>query len=262
MFPAMSDHPRDLRLAFRAGRAGSTAGLAPGREQANIAILPAAHAAEFEAFCRANARACPLLAVGAAGDPALPTLGEGIDIRTDLPGYRVVEHGTPREQPDILDLWRDDLVAFAIGCSYTFEHALMAAGIPLRHVEQRRKVSMYRTTVANTASGAFAGNLVVSMRPLPRASVALAEAISARFATMHGAPVHAGDPAALGIADIRAPDFGDAVEVRADEVPVFWACGVTSQVALESAGLPLVIGHAPGSMLITDVRSARSTQSA
>jgi uncharacterized protein YcsI (UPF0317 family) len=252
----MIEHPRDLRLAFRAGRTGTTAGLAPGYEQANIAIVPARHAADFEAFCRANPSACPLLAVGSPGDPALPTLGAGIDIRKDLPGYRVVENGAAREQADIGGLWRDDLVAFAIGCSYTFEHALMAAGIPLRHVAQRRKVSMYRTSVANAASGPFAGTMVVSMRPVKRESVPVAEAISARFATMHGAPVHAGDPRALGIADIARPDFGDAVDVLADEEPVFWACGVTSQVALESAGLPLVIGHLPGCMLVTDVRSA------
>lgn len=249
-------HPGELRLAFRAGRTGTTAGLAPGYEQANIAILPARHAADFEAFCRANHSACPLLAVGSPGDPALPALGAGIDIRTDLPGYRIVENGQAREQTDIVDLWRDDLVIFAIGCSYTFEHALMAAGLSLRHVEQRLKVPMYRTNVANSPVGPFAGNMVVSMRPLPRSGVKAAETISARFATMHGAPVHAGDPARLGIVDIAHPDFGDAVEIRADEVPVFWACGVTSQVALESAGLPLVIGHAPGSMLITDMRSA------
>jgi uncharacterized protein YcsI (UPF0317 family) len=256
MLAAMNETPKILRLAFRAGRTGTTAGLASGYEQANIAILPARHAADFEAFCRANQSACPLLAVGAPGDPALPTLGEGIDIRTDVPGYRIVENGAAREQTDITGLWRDDLVTFAIGCSYTFEHALMAAGIPLRHVEQRRKVSMYRTTVANTACGPFAGNMVVSMRPMKRQDVPVAETISARFATMHGAPVHAGDPAALGIADIAHPDFGDAVDVLADEVPVFWACGVTSQVAIESAGLPLVIGHLPGCMLITDMRSA------
>jgi uncharacterized protein YcsI (UPF0317 family) len=256
MLARMNEHPRELRLAFRAGRTGTTAGLAEGYEQANIAILPSRHAADFEAFCRANARACPLLAVGAPGDPSLPALGEGIDIRTDLPGYRIVENGVAREQGDIVDLWRDDLVTFAIGCSYTFEHALMAAGMALRHVEQRRKVSMYRTNVANTQAGPFGGNMVVSMRPLPRERVTQAEAISARFATMHGAPVHAGEPATLGIPDIAVPDFGDAVDVLADEVPVFWACGVTSQVALESAGLPLVVGHLPGCMLITDIRSS------
>ena len=252
----MSEPPSALRLAFRAGRGGTTAGLAPGYEQANIAILPAAHAAAFAAFCRANPSACPLLATGLPGDPSLPTLGRDIDIRTDLPGYRVVEHGRSREQADILDLWRDDCVAFAIGCSYTFEHALLRAGLRLRHVEQRRKVAMYRTVLRNVATGPFAGHLVVSMRPLPRAAVPLATAISARFATMHGAPVHAGDPAALGIADLARPDFGDAVDILDGEVPVFWACGVTSQVAIEAAGLDLVIGHAPGSMLITDVRSA------
>lgn len=251
----MNEEPSELRRAFRAGRGGTTAGLAPGYEQANIAIIPARYATEFEAFCRANSRACPLLAVGAAGDPALPTLGEGIDIRTDLPGYRVVERGVTREQGDIRDLWHDDLVAFALGCSYTFEHALMAAGIELRHVGLNQKVAMYRTSIANAASGPFAGTMVVSMRPIPREQVAMAETISARFASSHGAPVHAGDPNALGITDIARPDFGDPVPIAPDEVPVFWACGVTSQAALESANLPLVIGHAPGSMLITDLRS-------
>ncbi len=246
----------EARLAIRRGAfGGNTAGLAPGFVQGNIVILPAAQAEEFAAFCRANPQSCPLLATSEPGDPALPTLGDDVDMRHDLPGYRVFRDGVPAaEVSDVAALWRDDLVTCVIGCSFTFEAALIAAGIPLRHVTQGRNVAMYRTNRATVPVGPFGGALVVSMRPVAAADAERAGAITARFPDMHGAPVHRGDPGALGIADLMRPDYGEAVTVEPGEVPVFWACGVTSQVAAEAARLPFFIAHAPGKMLITDRR--------
>lgn len=242
------------RAAIRGGHfTGPTAGIAPGFVQANIAILPAAQAADFASFCRANAQACPLLAVSEPGDPNLPALGAEIDIRHDLPAYRVYRDGVPGSDiHDIAALWRDDLVTFAIGCSFTFEAALLAAGLPLRHVAEGRNVAMFCTNRRNVAVGPFGGTVVVSMRPFNPTDAARATEISAGFPDMHGAPIHTGDPAALGIADLSRPDYGDAAAVHPGEISLFWACGVTSQAALEAARLPFFIAHAPGCMLITD----------
>ena len=245
-----------VRRAIRSGEiTGSTAGLAPGCVQGNIVILPAPQAGAFAEFCRANQQACPLLAVSQPGDPALPALGADIDMRRDLPGYRVFRDGVLTEEvADIAALWRDDLVTCVIGCSFTFEAALIAAGIPLRHVAQGRNVAMFRTDRPTVPAGPFGGPLVVSMRPLKEADADRAAVITARFPDMHGAPVHRGDPAALGIADLMQPDYGEAVTVEPGEMPVFWACGVTSQAAAETARLPFLVAHAPGKMLITDRR--------
>ena len=247
------------RLIRSGAYAGHTSGQAPGHVQGNVAIVPDAHAAEFERFCRSNPQACPLLAVSEPGGPHLPTLGADIDIRTDLPRYRIYRDGTlAGEQTDITGLWQDDFVTFVIGCSFTFERALIAAGIPLRHVTEGRNVAMYRTTVPTVPAGPFGGPLVVSMRPVRAEDAARAADITARFPGMHGRPVHIGDPAALGIPDLSRPDYGDAVAVLPGEVPVFWACGVTSQAALEEARLPLFLAHAPGCMLVTDLRHAEA----
>ncbi|MBE7419036.1 MAG: putative hydro-lyase [Ideonella sp.] len=224
--------------------------------QANLVVLPQADAADFLLYCQRNPRPCPLLAVGEPGAFALPALGEGIDLRTDLPRYRVWRDGELVDQPaDVCALWRDDFVAFAIGCSFSFEWALLAEGIALRHVQQGRNVAMFRTHVPTEAAGRFAGPLVVSMRPLKAADAIRAVQITSRFPTVHGAPVHLGDPALIGIADLARPDYGDAVAVMPDEIPVFWACGVTPQAALAAARPTLCITHAPGSMLITDLRN-------
>ena len=241
------------RLARQGRLLGHTSGAAAGFVQGNVAIVPAAVAGDFEAYCRANWQPCPILAVSQAGDPALPLLGEGIDIRTDLPRYRVYRDGAcAEERADVRALWRDDLVTFVIGCSFTFERALLRAGIPLRHVAQGRNVAMYRSTIETESVGPFGGPMVVSMRPIAAADVPRAAEITGRFPDQHGRPVHAGDPAAIGIADLSRPDYGDAVAVHAGEVPVFWACGVTSQAALERARLPFFLAHAPGCMLVTD----------
>ena len=180
-------------------------------------------------------------------------------MRHDLPGYRVFRDGVMTgEVADVADLWRDDLVTFAIGCSYTFEAALVAGGMRVRHIDEGRLVPMYRTDRPTAAVGPFGGPLVVSMRPFAPADAERAAAISARFPDMHGAPVHDGDPAALGIADLGNPDYGQSVTLAPGEGPVFWACGVTSQVAVEGAGLPFFIAHAPGKMLVTDLRHPAS----
>jgi uncharacterized protein YcsI (UPF0317 family) len=240
---------------------GPTAGQAPGFVQANVLILPADYADEFAEFCRNNDRPCPLLARAAPGDPRpLDATGRpaaaDADLRTDVPRYRVFHHGVAdaREPTDIRALWRDDLVGFLLGCSFTFENALARAGLPARHVEAGRNVPMFRTSLSCRPAGRFAGPLVVSMRPyLPEHAAEVAR-ITARYPRMHGAPIHVGDPAAIGIADLMHPDFGDAVEVRAGEMPVFWACGVTPQLAIQAAAPPLAITHSPGCMFITDWR--------
>lgn len=251
---AFSGNAAKQRAAIRAGQVkGHTSGLAGRHVQGNLVILPAAWAGEFLDYCRANPRPCPLLAVTGPGEVSMPTLGEGIDVRTDVPRYRVWRHGELVDEPtDIRALWRDDLVSFVIGCSFSFEQALADEGVPLRHVAQGRNVAMYRTAIATVPAGRFAGPMVVSMRPLKAEDAQRAAEITARYPRVHGAPVHIGDPAAIGIADIHRPDYGDAVEIRADEVPVFWACGVTPQAALAAARPEFCITHAPGAMLITD----------
>jgi len=217
-------------------------------------ILAKAWADDFLRYCQRNPKPCPLLAVGEPGDASLPALGAGIDIRTDLPRYRVWRDGRlAHECSDVRALWRDDSVAFVIGCSFSFEQALMDEGIRLRHVEQGRNVAMFRSTIPTVPAGPFAGPLVVTMRPLKAADAIRAVQITSRYPAVHGAPVHLGDPRTIGIADLAQPDYGDAVEVRPDELPVFWACGVTPQAALLQAKPPLAITHAPGSMLITDL---------
>ena len=243
------------RTAIRSGDWTShTSGLAEGHVQGNVVILPNALANDFLRYCQRNPKPCPLLAVGEPGQPLLPSLGADIDIRTDLPRYRVWRDGELTDQPtDISQLWRDDLVTFVIGCSFSFEEALLQAGIPLRHIAQNRNVAMYRSNIATAAAGVFSGPMVVSMRPLKAADAIRAIQITSRFPNVHGAPVHMGDPSQIGIADLAAPDYGDAVDVLPDEVPVFWACGVTPQAAIAQARPEFCITHAPGAMLITDL---------
>lgn len=228
-----------------------------GALQGNLAILPAAHAVDFARFCALNPQPLPLLAQGRPGDPTLPTLGLDIDIRRDVPGYCVIRNGeVAATVPDIVELWRDDLVTFVLGCSFSFESALAAAGIPVRHQDADRNVAMYRTNRLTDPSGPFGGPLVVSLRGIPAERVAETQAICACFPLAHGAPVHAGDPAEIGIGDLHAPDWGDPPVLGAGDVPVFWACGVTGQQALRHARLPFAITHLPGHMLVTDLPAA------
>ena len=244
-----------VRRLIRQGRwQGHTSGLADEHVQGNVVILPEALAGDFLLYCQRNPKPCPLLAVSEPGVAMLPTLGEDIDICSDLPRYRVWRHGEVVAEPsDISSLWRDDLVTFVLGCSFSFEQALMDAGLPLRHVAQGKNVSMYRTNIQTERAGQFHGPMVVTMRPLKAADAIRAVQITSRFPNVHGAPVHVGDPALIGIADLQAPDYGDAVAVMDDELPVFWACGVTPQAALVQARPEFCITHAPGAMLITDL---------
>ena len=254
--------PRVLRAEIRAGRfCGPTAGVGGDALQANLVILPGAAATEFLRFCQANPRPCPLLAVGAPGDPSLPTLGAGIDLRHDLPRYRVWRDGVLAAEPEeIAALWQEDMVSFALGCSFSFEDALTRAGIPVRHQAAGRNVPMYRTSLATRPSGRFSGPVVVSMRPMPAAAAIEAVQICARMPLAHGAPVHLGDPAEIGIEDLAAPDYGDPPDIRPGDIPVFWACGVTPQAAITAARPPLAITHAPGHMLVTDLPAGRAEQ--
>lgn len=247
---------REARRDIRAGDIkGQTSGMASGFVQANLVILPKDWADDFLAFCHFNPKPCPLLGMTQPGSPTLPILGEDIDLRTDLPGYYVWENGVRVDHAhDISSYWRDDLVGFAIGCSFSFEHALMDAGIRLRHIEEGKNVAIFRTNIECSPAGRFCGPLVVSMRSMTPTDAIRAIQICSRFPNVHGAPIHFGDPEAIGIADLNTPDYGDVVEVQAGEVPVFWACGVTPQAVVQASNPPFCITHAPGSMLITDLR--------
>ncbi|MHB1132589.1 MAG: putative hydro-lyase [Chloroflexota bacterium] len=248
--------PEALRQAIREGRwRKPTAGLAPGYAQANLVVLPRALAYDFMLFCQRNPKPCPLLDVTDVGSPHPPLLAPLADLRTDIPLYRVYRRGQPAaELTDLLDLWTQDLVAFLLGCSFTFEDALMAAGVPVRHIEEGVNVPMYVTNVACRPAGIFHGPLVVTMRPIPKHQVVRAVQVTSRFPGVHGAPVHIGDPSALGIADLARPQFGDPVTVRPGEVPVFWACGVTPQAVALEAKPELLISHSPGHMFVSDVK--------
>jgi uncharacterized protein YcsI (UPF0317 family) len=245
------------RLAYRSGKVGVTAGVAPGYVQGNLAILPEKLASAFHRFCQLNPKPCPIIGMSEVGDPRIPALGIDLDIRTDLPRYRVWRDGQLTEEPtDIVAHWRDDLVAFVIGCSFSFEEALIADGLKIRHIEEGRNVPMYRTNVPCASAGPFAGPLVVSMRPFKPADAIRAIQITTRFPAVHGAPVHFDKPELIGINDISKPDYGDAVSIRPDEVPVFWACGVTPQSVILQSRPDFAITHAPGYMLVTDARNS------
>ncbi len=247
--------PQTLRLAAREGRFKQpTSGHAPGFLQANLMIVPQQFAFDFLLFCQRNPKPCPLIEVMEPG-ARQPKCAPGADIATDIPGYRIYRAGELTGERDaVADLWQDDFVSFLIGCSFSFEAAVAEAGIPLRHVEQGRNVAMYRTNVACEGAGPFEGEMVVSMRPIKSRDVARVTEISGRFEVAHGAPVHIGNPQALGIADIARPDYGDAVSIEDDEIPMFWACGVTPQWVAQKSRLPLCITHAPGKMFVTDLK--------
>ena len=253
-FEAMRNRAQEVRMKIRSGNLKEqTSGMAPGIVQGNVVILPMAWAGDFLEYCNANQKPCPVIAVSKPGDPLLLELGQGIDIRTDVPMYRVFRDGRAVDDvPNIRHLWQKDFVSFVLGCSFSFEEALLQAGIPLRHIERGTDVAVFRTNIATKCIGSFGGPLVVSMRPFyPREAIEAIQ-ITSRFPNVHGAPIHLGNPEQIGIRDIMKPDWGDIVPIGEDEIPVFWACGVTPQVAVEKARLPICITHKPSHMLITD----------
>lgn len=249
--------PREVRRQIRDGKwRRPTAGLAPGFVQTNLVILPRDLAFDFLLFSQRNPKPCPVIEVTDAGSPEPTASAPGADLRTDVPRYCVYRDGRlTQEATDLRSVWRDDLVSFLLGCSFTFEAALLQAGVPVRHIEEQKNVPMFVTSIACRPAGLFHGPLVVTLRPIPAVLVARAVQITGRYPGVHGAPVHVGDPAAIGIRDLGRPDFGDAVTIRPGEVPVFWACGVTPQAVAMQAKPPLMLTHAPGHMFITDLRN-------
>ena len=247
--------PAELRaLARRREWVGTTAGQCPGYQQANLVVLPAELAADFASFCSRNPKPCPVIEITPPGDPIPLASAPDADLRTDLPGYRVYRHGELSQKvSDLSGIWRDDLVAFLLGCSYTFEHALVEAGIPLRHVERGTSVPMYISSLRCLAAGRFDGPMVVSRRPVRPPLLGLALEISARYPHAHGSPIHIADPRTIGISDLARPDYGDPVDLVDDEVPVFWACGVTPQAVARESRPELMITHEPGQMFVTDL---------
>ncbi|MEO8449512.1 MAG: putative hydro-lyase [Gemmatimonadota bacterium] len=248
-------HPREIRADIRAGRfTGVTTGVGSGYVQANLAVLPRDDAYDFLLFCQRNPRPCPLLEVGDVGSTVPVSMAPAADLRTDIPRYRIYRDGVVTEDvTDATPYWRNDLVAFLLGCSFTFEWALLDAGVPLRHIEQGRNVAMWRTSIDCRPAGVFHGPMVVSMRPIPANLITRAVTASARFPGAHGGPVHIGDPAAIGIHDLGAPDYGDAPDFEPGDVPVFWACGVTPQAVALASKPAFMITHSPGHMFLTDV---------
>ncbi len=250
----MSGEPLRLRHRFRAGWSpDSTAGMAPGHVQANLAVLPAGWAERFVAWCRANPKPCPVLAVSEPGEPLMPSLGADLDLRTDLPRYQLWRDGTIVDEPtDLLAAWQADWVSVALGCSYSFDDALAAAGVPLRHLALGVNPPIYVSNIPTVPVPPFEGTTIVSMRPLSHAYAERAADITRPYAHAHGAPVHIGDPAAIGVA-LDQPDGGTHLPLEPGEIPVFWACGVTPSTALLRARPPVCATHWPGAMLITDL---------
>jgi len=249
---------RALREQIRAGTwLNRTTGMARGVVQGNLVILPEEHATDFQEFCGINPKPCPLIGVTKPGNPNVPALSDDVDLRTDLGGYCIFEHGTKTEEvSNITNYWRSDLVGFVLGCSNSFEEALMEGGLTIRHIENGTKASVYLTNIPTKAVGPFSGPTIVSMRPFSPPDAIRAIEISSRFPDVHGAPIHFGDPSMIGIRDITETYYGPSPEIRPGEIPVFWACGITPQAILKEARLPFAITHSPGHMLVTDKLTA------
>lgn len=251
--------PSELRELISAGKiTGQTAGMAKGYTQANLAILKKEHAFDFLLFCQRNPKSCPLIDVTEVGSYTPGIIASNSDIRTDIPKYRIYKDGVfTDEVTDITNYWEEDMVAFLIGCSFTFETPLLEAGIPIRHIEESCNVPMYKTNITCKKAGVFEGPTVVSMRPMSSQDAIRATQITSRFPSVHGAPIHIGEPNQIGIKDINKPDFGDAVTIKTGEVPVFWACGVTPQAVAMQSKPSIMITHAPGCMFISDLKDEK-----
>lgn len=251
-------HPKKVRELIRKGEVDlPTSGMSEGYLQANLAILPKKYAYDFLLFAQRNPKPCPILEVLDEGSPITKIMADGADIRTDVPRYRIYKDGEyVKEVKDLKDLWRDDFVTFVIGCSFSFEKAMLEADVPVRHIEDEHNVPMYITNIATLPAGIFHGNTVVSMRPIPYKDIVRATTVTARFPATHGAPIHIGDPSIIGIKDIDKPDFGEKSIIKEGEVPVFWACGVTPQAVAMASKPEIMITHAPGHMLILDKKDA------
>ncbi|MDR2267786.1 MAG: putative hydro-lyase [Christensenellaceae bacterium] len=249
--------PKEIREKIRAEQiTWNTSGMCAGYAQANLVILPKAQAYDFLLFAQRNPKSCPLLEVSDPGSRSLKYIAQDADIARDIPKYRVYKDGILEgEFTDVAAFWNDELVSFLIGCSFSFESALLEAGVPVRHIEEGRNVPMYITNIPCVPAGIFSGNMVVSMRPIPHSLVVKAVTVTASMPRVHGAPVHIGDPASIGIKDISRPEFGDAVTINDGEVPVFWCCGVTPQSVVMNSKPKFVITHAPGHMFITDIKN-------
>ena len=250
--------PQEIRKLIREGKlTDHTSGMAKGYVQANVVILPSSYAYDFLKFCFRNPKTCPLLDVSEIGSPSFPYYGKEADIRTEVPKYRIYEHGELiRETDNITDLYTEDMVSFLIGCSFTFEHALLEAGVPVRHIEEAHNVPMYRTNIPAEPSGQFKGNITVSMRPMTIAQAIQATEITSHFKNVHGTPIHIGSPKELGISNINEPDYGEPVTIKDGEVPVFWGCGVTPQSVALDTKPDIMITHSPGHMFITDIKDS------
>lgn len=250
--------PNEVRRLIREGKiTGETSGMCEGYAQANLVALPKEQAFDFLLFAVKNPKACPLLEVTDAGDRFLSEIARGADIAADIPKYRIYKRGElAGEYTNVTEFWRDDLVSFLIGCSFSFEGELLSADIPVRQIEEHCNVPMYKTNIPCKSAGIFHGNMVVSMRPIPYGLISKAVLVTGAMPKVHGAPIHIGNPAVIGIKDIAAPDFGDAVTIREGEVPVFWPCGVTPQTVVMDSKPEFCITHAPGHMLLTDVKNA------
>ncbi|MCK6258249.1 putative hydro-lyase [Fictibacillus sp. KIGAM418] len=246
--------PEEAREMIRSNRWNKpTSGVANGYTQANLVILPKELAFEFLLFCQRNPKPCPVLDVTEPGSPIPELAAPSADLRTDLPGYRIYREGKLAEEVrEITSYWKNDMVAFLLGCSFSFEKALLQNNITVRHIEEKCNVPMYKTNIDCVKAGRFEGPMVVSMRPIPEKDVVRAVQVTSRFPSVHGAPVHIGHPEAIGIGNLDSPDFGDRVTIKEGEVPVFWACGVTPQAVAMNVKPELVITHSPGHMFITD----------
>ena len=245
--------PEEARQFFRKGNVCSTAGMCEGYVQVNLAIMPKEYAYDFLTFCFRNPKPCPLIDVTEPGS-FVPRVAPTADLRTDVPKYRVYRNGAfEKEVENITDYWSSDLVSFLLGCSFTFEMALLKGGIPVRHIEQDTIVPMYTSNIQCAPAGKFFGPTVVTMRPIPHSQVARAVQITSRYPGVHGAPIHIGDPRHIGV-DLSKPEYGGELsEIKAGETPVFWACGVTPQAVALAAKIPFLLTHCPGHMFSTDV---------